>query len=84
MTAGADGSAFYGQRAMRVRKRPITGARQLGSVKNRAIAGNAGLMYYGGFSTNRQSSKDCRASNFKTMTQREKESRLFSGKKMLQ
>lgn len=71
MTAGADGSAFYGQRAMRVRKRPITGARQLGSVKNRAIAGNAGLMYYGGFSTNRQSSKDCRASNFKTMTQRE-------------
>ena len=84
MTAGADGSAFYGQRAMRVRKRPITGARQLGSVKNRAIAGNAGLMYYGGFSTNRQSSKDCRASNFKTMTQREQQSRLFSGKKMLQ
>ena len=67
---------------MRMRKRPITGARQVGSVKNnnRALQGNAGLMYYGGFSTNRQSSKDCRASNFMTMTQREQQSRLLSGK----
>ena len=67
---------------MRMRKRPITGARELGSVKNRALAGNAGLMHYGGFSTNRQSSKDCRTSNFKTMTQREQQSRLLSGKQM--